>query len=281
MSRRSPQREDPLTYRIAYSRIAQELHAWTATEVDSAHREGLEIPAASLREALILVQREVPVPERPDLVAPGSEQGFQVKGGPAQRARELVELSREELLRLGNRWVGETRSKFGRIRTLRWKAADSRLGTFLASIVEPASVAIYFSVRVQEGWVPDFDLDLSEVKRVDRRRVHRVDEVPDLWFYEYLERIRATDAALSYRARYNLACLFSRAAWQLREHETRSMTYRAEAIHQLGLSFAAVSGPRRAAIQAWAWRDPAFIGLKELAWHDFSRTAGPAPPHDH
>ena len=129
MKRRSPRLEDPLTYRIAYARIAQELHTWSELDLERDRRGERAIPAARVREALIAVQREVPAPLGPILVDREVESNHRTEEeeGPARQARELVELSREELLRLGYRWVGKRQSRFERLRSRRWKAADKRL----------------------------------------------------------------------------------------------------------------------------------------------------------
>ena len=116
-----------------------------------------------------------------------------------------------------------------------------------------------------------------EMQPVDRRLAASDDEAFEIWLYAYLERIRRPDAEISYRARYNLACLFSRIAMQSIREERPWELYIVESARQLELCVARVSGRRRAAIQAWAWRDPAFIGLKELSWSEFSRILGPQP----
>ena len=150
MSRRTPRREDPLTYRIVSRLIAQELHAWSNAGSELEPREQTPIPAESVREALAAVQREVPAPRR--RVATEGVAGLDrpAEDGPAEQARELIDEIREELLRLGHRWVGQRQSRFERLRSRRWSDTDSRLVAFLAHVVEPATVAMYFSVRVEE-----------------------------------------------------------------------------------------------------------------------------------
>ena len=276
MSHRSPYAEDPLTYRIAYSRIAQELHA--RSELDPGDRERRPIPAVRVREAVAAVQREVPAPRPTALTDEEPGPADEEREGPAAQARELVDLSREELLRLGHRWVGRRRSKFERLKSRRWDAADSRLAAFLACVVEPATVAVHFSSRIEEGWFVDFAPLPQEADPVDRRLEASSDENSHAWLRSYVERIRPTDAEISYRARYNLACLFSRSAWQYQAEEIVPELYLAEAVRQLELCLTGVSGRRRTAIQSWAWNDPAFAGLRELTWGEFSRVVG--PPHE-
>jgi hypothetical protein len=277
MTRRNPYAEDPLTYRIAYSRIAQELHARSQGGLEPEDHEHLPIPAARVREAIAAVQREVPARRRPAPAEQEPELGDEERGEPAAQARELVDQSREELLRLGDRWVGQRGSRLQQLKSRRWSAADSRLASFLACVVEPASVAMHFSSRVEEGWTVDFAPLPKETEPVDRRLEGSGRGISHDWLHSYLERIRQTDAEISYRARYNLACLFSRSAWRDQVEELIPEAYTAEAVRQLELCLAGVSGRRRTAIQSWAWRDPAFAGLRELAWEEFSRILGPLP----
>ena len=277
MTRRSPRREDPLTYRIAYSLIAQELHAWSSAGSEPEPREPAPIPALRVREALAAVQREVPAPRLREATAGNAGLDRAAEDGPAEQARELVDEVREELLRLRHRWVGQRQSRFERLMSRRWSDTDSRLAAFLAHVVEPATVAMYFSVRVEEGRGAGLAPLPVETQPVDRRLRASDGEAFEIWLHDYLERIRRPEAQISYRARYNLACLFSRLAVQSLGEERPWEPYVDESTRQLELCVARVSGRRRAAIQAWAWRDPAFVGLKELRWNEFSRILGPQP----
>jgi hypothetical protein len=270
MSRKSASTEDPLTYRIAYSRIVQQLHARSQDEYPP-------IPAARVREAIAAMQREVPGPQRPTVADEEPRHGGEARAGAVEQVRDLVDESREELLRLGHRWVGQRPSRFERLKSRRRSAADSRLAAFLACVVEPATVAVYFSMLVEEGWLADFAPRLPETEPVDRRLGPRSPEAFHGWLRSYLDHIRQPNAEISYRARYNLACLFSRSAWQYQREEVVPDFYLAEATRQLELCLAEVSGRRRAAIQSWAWRDPAFAGLKELRWEAFSSVLGTNP----
>jgi hypothetical protein len=271
---------DPTYYRVEYSRIAQGLHELTAV-----HREGTarsvslwddEVVAAAVR----LVNPETPF-EQEHVVDVISARPEPLSVEP----RALIAATRRELVRLGWRWAGRTPPWYVR-RLRRVRPAEHRLAIFLDEVLEPATVVLYFSCRIEEGakWeINASDLSQPRERALDRRAAtdRSPDAVSDRWLLEYLTDLigplPAPPSGLkraaawagvarwrrpsepNYRVRYNLACLFSRRART--SPPDKAGLYLELARLQLDLCLSQLGGSRRRAVVEWAEHDP---GLAEL-----------------
>jgi hypothetical protein len=103
--------DDPVVYRIEYSLLAQELHRATLGH------DGNDAPRTKL----------------------------------SVEALELIESTAKELRRLGWRWVGTGPSRLVRWMRRRRGTEYVKLGAFLDTELEPATVVLHWSCRVIEG----------------------------------------------------------------------------------------------------------------------------------
>lgn len=264
--------EDPITYRIAYARAAQALHVRTDDAEDRVVA-GPEIPLTEKMEGAIEAA----------VAGASLDELLSEIASPADEALQLVEMARAQLVLLGNLWVArpiawyEPRMRLRR-RWRRWRSADPKLPDFLTSVVEPATVVLLFSARVQEGWGPRFEDAAPPSEKLDRRFGLSGEDAPDEWLHQYLNLLREPSADVNYRVRYNLACLFSRAAWvsYLRDGGFAD-AYLIESATHLRLAVAGATGPRRRSMVEWAWRDPALSGLRRMDTERFTQIVGPRP----
>jgi hypothetical protein len=265
---------DPTYYRIEYSRVAQLLHQLT--------------PARDKALAEAAVQsKDKPLVEALELALPETGFGRQRVAGPlSAQSRALVVTARDELSRLGWRWLGRRPPGYAQ-RLRRVSSANRRLAAFLADVLEPATVVLYFSCVVEEE--EKFEIDGLDRPRPSKQLVDRKagsregkDRVSQEWLRAYLHELMAPAQAPSgawkraaarigvtrwrqpsktnYRVQYNLACLFSRLA-EKASPDDRAERYVSRAAEQLELCLSQLAGVPYRALFDWAQRDP---GLAEL-----------------
>jgi hypothetical protein len=272
-------KEDPIAYRIAYSRVAQLLH--------------LETGAQDGKPPGDRVSKLVPELVRSEPVQSGEE----VARAALLEALTLIDRTRNELVSLGFSWVGWSPSRARRMRK-RLSGERYRLGEFLDQTLEPSIVVLYFSARI-EWFGPDPQLltppDL-ERSPLDRRKVASPSQKakPDdtdaySWLHSYLSYLLTTPAKggresprglgwkergrVNPRVRYNLACMYSRLGAALRAEGADpanpdlakgEQAHRAfvSAADQLKSSIAEAREPERMAMATWAPVDPALDALE-------------------
>jgi hypothetical protein len=280
--------EDPIVYRIAYSRIAQLLHL--ATEAENG--DGEKKLDNHVRDVLDKL--------------PGSGPPLSREEAAVTALREsvaLIERTRAELVELGWMYVGWTPSRGKRwIRTV--KGERLRLAEFLDQVVEPATVVLCFSAEI-ENLEPGELIEEPILKPkfspepLDRRVVDLQDktfleeDVDQEWLRSYLGYLAITPPReqrdrperfgwkavpdVNYRVRYNLACLYSRigARQYLARSDELPETFRRAAV-QLRLAIGGAELGERQALAAWARRDPALLPLQQSFPQLFSSAvAGP------
>lgn len=230
--------------------------------------------------------------------------------GPAaaeQRAEQLLVKVRQQLWGAGWRQVGRRPPLWRRrkLRSRRWPPRDSeirdeRVADFLDRTVEPATIVLLWSTRLMQGRRLDFlsrpaPRALWRVSAPPRPRgggtPHTRERAYEAYLLQLLSRpprrsvvrrsLRWIGFALepgrhvSYRVRYNLACLLARAA--VREEGEAQAQLLAMSVDQLATSFTDLEGPARDLLARWAWSDPGLRGARELLREDFIRIVG-APP---
>ncbi|HEX3361913.1 MAG TPA: hypothetical protein VHS74_13050 [Solirubrobacterales bacterium] len=282
--------EDPIAYRIAYSRVTQTLHL--ATE-----GKGKGMPSTRVDKAVEKLVASEPI---------GGQD--QLAGDAMREALELIEHTRAKLVRLGWEWIGWVPSKRRRKRAIkdcgglpgitrpgkrRKHIKEAReLAEFLDQVVEPATVVLYYSARVRaRGY--DSSLFLAEESSVPlgRRGVHLdaqqdASASPPPWLRSYLGYLIAGSPekprkrpgrfgwkrreVVDFRVRYNLACLYCR----LGAATAQSDRAFALAADQLRKSIEHAPLDERAALMKGAPDDPA---LKCLPTDAFKGLASDQP----
>jgi hypothetical protein len=328
---------DPTWYRIRYSLAAQRLHAASVGARglrldDLAERaEVTDLPdatraafhdiahlARALSEGMFGLQGSA---ERPGSL------GTDFADAEAE-ALSLLTVTTRILSRSGWRWVGCRPSRFARRwARLRWRwarlrrrlarasrrlarsgrdgeplppLADQGLAEFLAGVVEPAAVVLFWSARIGQEYPPVIKPEGGGDRPLDRKVWSG--EGGDPWQWLYLNRLLAREwprmsrrrrvlTALglsrfsqpsppSYRVDYNLACLLSRMLASRRGGSgdwNRSELLEAAEFH-LQRSLDAIAGGRRRRVARWAWEDPGLVGLQdEEDGVIFRRIVGPRP----
>jgi len=307
---RRKQGEDPVTFRVEYSLLVQQLHALTVTEQSELPAERPLMSDATVATAVEATQRlvhaqgEGAARERvDDLMRPLVEDDVD----PSQ-ALALVERSVHTLRRLGWAWVGSRPPWYRRWFPRRQSGGD-RLGEFLDRVVEPAAVVVYFSCRVERGdWNPERFLDRRLPKRMLKRQrfARRWHRNRAQWLDHYLDVLRQPRPPrpsrpyrfvawlgftrfrpaprTGYRVRYNLACLYSRLALRAQAgiktvDETERFDYvrafAGEAATHLSLCLAEARLAERETIAQWAWSDPALTMLRLVDEDGFAAIVGP------
>jgi hypothetical protein len=280
---------DPTYYRIEYSRIAQLLHQLTAARDNAPARAAVLSKDKQLVEAL-----DVALPET-------TFERQRAEEHPSPQARMLVATARRELSGLGWRWVGRRPPEHVQ-RLRRVSSANRRLAAFLAEVLEPATVVLYFSSVIGEGG--KFETEGLDRPRPSKQVLDRPgsreakDPVSQEWLRAYLHELMAPAPApasewkraaarigatrwrppldTNYRVQYNLACLFSRVA-EKASPEDRAMRYAAMAAEQLELCLSKLAGVRHQAVFDWAQRDPGLAGLRRRRPEFLSGRASPRP----
>jgi hypothetical protein len=269
VSERAGHRGDPTWYRIVYALAVQQLHA--SEPAGAAEPDAEDLRA---RVARLLTSSESQ-PERPSL------------SDAEDTARRLLDASSSELARAGWRWASQRPAwhvrRYRRLRSWRQGVVRGELADFLDRTLEPATVALLWSIAVARGQAlpPDRLSARAEDKRPEVDRRAAIDEG---WLTAYLElllapppRIRGVARrvlgvigfgrhrprrAPSDRVLYNLACTYSRAAVATGRAQS---AYLHTAVALLTRCFAGAAGRRAARLAQWARRDPGLAGLRELA----------------
>lgn len=281
-------RYDPTWHRTGYLLAAQILQA--NTEAKERSLVELDENERSFLEELCL-QSTTP-PSIPGLKA------------AEDQALSTAAQAASVLRRSGSRWVA--RRPAGWAKLVRWRrsAAATRLIEFLNQTLEPSAVVLYWATRVEEGAMnPSQLLSLtrtdSSAKALDRRKFKPQDAEADPpsveWLEAYVQGLLTPKQAHrgnlkrlagwtgvsrhrapltpNYRVRYNLACLFSRAArrahpeTKFRPESDLAEFFLDESLRQLRDCLDQVGRVRREKLVRWAWRDPglAFVRLKRKA----------------
>jgi hypothetical protein len=268
---------DPITYRIAYSRITHLLHLETK---DKRRRR----PSKRVRNLVAdLLQAD---PSRPD---------EDVARAALVDSLALLGNVRRELDELGWRWVGWPPSKF-KLRRRFVSNEVRRLGRFLDQVLEPCTVILYFAARTEMAGPDESLLPPRESNRLlDRREVKFEPEKPapsketETWLHSYFDYLvtpplQATQGfpgrfewsarigwkqakRVKPRVRYNLACLYSRLGDQFDAEGKEESAGRAFVcgFDQLRRSIAEAKEPECAVLAKWAPLDPAFEPLKRFS----------------
>jgi hypothetical protein len=239
--------DDPVAYRIGYSRIAQRLHlrsvvGATTAEEKREGRKGDEEQGGppprlvELVESLIGAQAS---PGRPASIDPDAPRWIkEEEPDPIQGdALRLIFRTAIELAKLGLPYPGLT---WGGVRREFHRGETKRLAKFLARVLEPATVVLLYSAWIEDGYRADWLLDVRgpkrrPPKRPKRRRLRNklplwrryvVVEIDEPWLRQYMEtllhgvergRLRRicgwkVTGKVNYRVQYNLACMYSRLA---------------------------------------------------------------------
>jgi hypothetical protein len=267
--KRTDYKDDPIAYRIGYSRIAQTLHQASVDELRKSESRRLcgRKRADSKDEPSETVAEMVE-----DLV--GSEPSQGRSANIEADALKLIAKASDELDELGLPFVGST---WGRVRGLyRWREPE-RLAKFLGEVLEPAALVLYFSVRIENGHRDPWLLNPPRPERPPDRREHRRDE--SAWLENYLgylvndgaakgppfpSRLWKSTGKVNYRVRYNLACMYARlgAPRNASKVDARDAALKL-AIKHLGIAIADARGGDRRALTAWAPFDPALAPLRD------------------
>jgi hypothetical protein len=277
--------EDPIGYRVAYSRIAQSLHAkLPAKESEKDEPDGEvnveeRLLGKEAKRTITLLIGTAPPEPSIDVV---------------KDAMRLVTRTRGHLAELGWEWVGSAPRTWRR--WVRCRGEALRLAEFLDQIVEPATVVLYHSARLEaEGVTPpvfETPARRKEAMPLLRRRVTADDYFAEVgvagrpWLDRYLERLTASAAAprpdppgfgwkrhsdLNYRVRYNLACMYSRMGGrdvheetkETRADEISSAWIFDRALDELHRAVLDATGVERDLLVGWARRDPSLRSLKD------------------
>jgi hypothetical protein len=303
--KRGSYEDDPIAYRIAYSRLAQLLHDPIAKEdlpAESGARlrgtaPAQEEPSARVREQ---VEKLVPATPPPEPSTPPEPASRRI----VSDAQALVGRSRGRLAQLGWEWVGSRPHKS--VRWTRTRGASLRLAQFLDEVVEPATVVFYFSARLQAtGKMPPVsEPDDKEPLPLLRRRktpdnFHQFIGVGgEPWLDCYLKHLTRKEPEapddwrppsppglgweaapkLHYRVHYNLACMFARIAAKGPPEESLKSFERAG--RELNLSITKAKGRDRQVSIEWAERDPTLIPFQDQAPGKFREALKPEAPRD-
>jgi hypothetical protein len=286
--KRSAYVDDPIAYRIAYSQVAQKLHL---ASIPEGHRHPiLESLGLKLRQ-----EGEPPEPPEPVTNAVtglvGSQSPPHQLGEIETEALKLIADTRAELVELGMSTVGWN---WGKVQTKRRFRDPLRLVEFLDQILEPATVVLYFSARIQNGHREQWLLDPPQPELPPERKDGDLGEmgVGDgkgsgfLWLRDYLGSLcnggakkeprwfgfqRKNTEPINYRVRYNLACLYARyGAPQEPPGSSEGLEADDQALNMalghLGAAIIYAHGRERKALTAWAVADPALRPLREGEW---------------
>lgn len=310
MSDRSLQ-EDSLYYRLEYARIARLLEEKTRPRSPE-KPSSPQLPLSRAASKAIDATLSELIPEQE---AAGADSDFLWMSAAA-----LALEAEDQLRRLRWRWVGRRPVWYLRVLGRRHRQRRREylvLAEFLDQVLEPATVALYFSCLVEEDRV-DADEPMLDRRRPPNRPLRRAKLSGknfshgdfDCWMRDYLsylvgsaepaepteERQKRRPGALmrlltrlarhekrllawlgvtwfrpptepNYRVRYNLACLFSRAAAHSDDRE--DLLDAAE--RQLQLALDALRGARRRALAEWALRDPGLASLRNAEGYRFAR----------
>lgn len=308
--------QDPTWYRIRYSLAAQRLHTATAGgDRVSYDRQPNDAPGEELWNLIGGLRERLQPAEKEEAV----EFGFVVAEADAHGL--LSDIVRV-LDASGWRWVGRRPPRIVRLWRGLWSrllhrlssrhptVINFRLANFLDTVVEPATVALLWSARIEQGWRPDPGT-LESISARDSSAMgpaagplDRGDrEVSEGWLEHYLEQLLASEAVrprfwrrllarlgvtrfrqrapLGYRVEYNLACLLSR---MVPVNEEMTEAERANLVDLVALagmhlqrSIGATTSRRRKRVVSWAWRDPGLAGLRGVDRRFFEIMVGPLP----
>lgn len=267
-------------------------------DLDAAWKESFGADAQDLLMRLADDQRSVQWPSE----EPATE--------ATRRAEDLFATAAWVLNEAGWHWVGRRPPRFvkwwrgiaswpGRAY---WKARrrgreapvayDRQLLRFLSKVAEPTAVILYCSTIVDEyKRFRDLVLERADPVPLDRRKLASVD--PDEWAVQYLSVLLADEriderwlarligrlgrtqlrapAVPDPRARYGLACMFSRLAAQAeaRGDAEALPAFLWSSAAQLDGALSASPDDRREALAAWARVDPDLDGLRDHARSTF------------
>jgi hypothetical protein len=262
--------QDPVAYRVDYSLAAQALLAGSESTA-----RGREQAPERLFEILDTVRHGLLVGE----------------GGPTpdlEWARalsaHLVKASARELNRQGWRWPGRRPPWFVRYRR---RPRNRRLAEFLDGVLEPATVALFWSCHIALGEDPWWEtLDYRQPDRLLLVFDSEPGEVDVRWLASYLTEMLDPDpdppegwrshlARLGVsrlrqrskpnpRVRYNLACLYSRLAGSpsAGTADDRHSILLQVAAAQLAAALDGLDGHRREALSEWSRQDPGLEFLR-------------------
>jgi hypothetical protein len=293
---RNPYDEDPIAYRIDYSRIAQSLHLESVT-AEAAPGVGAE-KKPTPKDPKSPAKKPAPKKPAPDVAAVARVVEKLIGPNPpppddaVKEALALVLRARRELYHLGWKWVGWTprwtwREVVGRLRHPIHGTEIRRLATFLDQILEPATVVLYFSARIAKSELaalPSRDssgrlkrgpFDLPGGAGASRR-----DE--SAWTDRYLQILLCErkdgrpgipmkwkpSAAVNYRVRYNLACMYSR------------LGEVPQSLDQLRQAVTLAKGRDRQALVEWAKKDPALTAARHAPKDGFAEALSAAAAAD-
>jgi hypothetical protein len=271
MRRKRRPSSDPTTYRIEYSLAVELLHAASKDEAQEA-----PLPEGAV-ESLAELSRVVEIARS---ALSREERGLEHGGEASKQALNLVQASATELSRQGWRYPGRRPPWYVRYRC---KRHSRRLAEFLNRVLEPATVVLFWSSLVEEGW-PTLEFEAS-TGPVDRRQLlaalreerSAAAQLLRAYLYEMLDpkheplspwqRLLAHLGAVRLRPRsepeprirYNLACLFSRIASRKSPQAEQELT---ESARQLSIALAGSHGREREAMARWARRDPGLSHLR-------------------
>jgi hypothetical protein len=259
--------EDPVAYRADYSRLAQSLHLQSVRDETYG---SVDPDVAKLVKKLI-----GPRPSKPS-----AEEVM-------EEALLLIDRARTELLDLGWKWVGWAPRRYRHPFRRREKR---RLADFLAQILEPATVVLYFSARIESGEAFKLSDAVPPSPLRRKRQVPRQGAAPEEgdkeWAALYLQYLlsgkvsdererwfmtwRRSDE-VNYRVRYNLACMYSR----LRDGPSLDRS-----LEQLRQAIASAKGRERQALVGWARKDPSLTPVLTKRKADFCKALSAATATD-
>src|SRR4249919_29120 len=166
MSKRG-EADDPVTYRIGYSLIAQKLHELSEGREEDAPFEERLGERTEFVSAVIAAAGH-----SPQLTAKeGSKEQLasETEGALSGQALRLIEMTATELRGLGWRWVGSEPSRYVKWARRRGSPEDAHLGKFLDRVMEPAAVVLYWSCLANEGDWESVERLLQDARRIPAR----------------------------------------------------------------------------------------------------------------
>jgi hypothetical protein len=279
-------RSDATWYRILYAAAAHRLHAAASREADRYD---------TLPDAL---------QERFKTYLGRSEARTPTYESAENAACHLVDITRQALLGAGHRWPRRPqRSGIRRLLRPRRRSplhGDKRLTTFLDRTLEPAAVVMLCSARLERGEPVPLEIGAKDhsyvvadrgAKQIDRKWLGAyvteltADNAPTRTRWQRLaKRIRILkyrDAGSpNYRVRYNLACLFARAAAaEAKPSDVPRKELLARAAKELQSALVGVDALRRERVVEWARMDPGLAGLRSGAPELFEASLATAGRH--
>jgi hypothetical protein len=282
--KRTSYEDDPIAYRISYSRIAQTLHL-KSVEKQKDEEEQVEQENDAKKTAAKKTggSKEAPA-KRPrrktvaELVKElvGEEPAQDKPADIEADALKLIEDAGNELTELGLPFVGRTWGKVRR--AVRWRE-PKRLARFLDEVLEPATVVLYFSARIENGHRDAWLLDPARPDTPPDRRRRESDQ--EAWLKDYLgylvkegssegpslpSRFWKDAEGVNYRVLYNIACMYARLGAP--RTKSKGKTEMADAALSLALEHLASAisgahGSERRALSEWSRVDPALKPLRE------------------